>query len=314
MSGILDHDIIHDVIIVGAGLYGIFAAKTYLEIHPKSNILLIEEDSSLGGVWSSERIYESFWTQTVVGMAEFSDRPLPHPPNEEIYHGFFPAKYVTKYLEEYVDSHVYASQSLRDRMTFNFSVDSIKKSGKIWSIRSDQRDITLAASKLIIATGLTSTPNMPKFPNRDVFRGPVIHQKEFGQSLFLSSRDVTNVIVIGGGKSAADIIYASAKAGKNVSWIIREGGCGPAAHAPANGNVLYKNANDMLYNRLSSSFSPSVFISSNWLKRFLHQSQFGRRITMWIWDRMDLQYRKTADYQRGDPGKTGFHHLEPDTP
>ena len=41
-----------DLIIIGAGLYGIQVARTYLELHPTHNVVLLEASSTLGGVWS----------------------------------------------------------------------------------------------------------------------------------------------------------------------------------------------------------------------------------------------------------------------
>jgi dimethylaniline monooxygenase (N-oxide forming) len=45
-------------------------------------------------------------------MARFSDSPIKTPKPDDIYYGFSPARYVTSYLEEYVDSHVYAGRTL----------------------------------------------------------------------------------------------------------------------------------------------------------------------------------------------------------
>ncbi|MCJ1244424.1 monooxygenase [Trapelia coarctata] len=313
MSCALNRDRPLDLVIIGAGLYGICAARNYLEIHPEFNVSILEESSCVGGVWSSERAYDDFWTQTVIGMAEFSDGPLTPLPEKDVYYDFFPARYVTSYLERYIDSHVYNGQSLRSRINFGCLVDEVKKSADTWMILCNQRSLAIKAARLIVTTGLTSMPNMPALPNQDAFLAPIIHQKDFSQSAFLDSADVINVSIIGGGKSAADIVYAAAKSGKTVSWIIRKRGSGPAAHAPAKGNAIYRNANELLYNRFSSSFSPSVF-QSTWLIRFLHQSRLGRGITSWVWSKIDAQYRETADYGRADSEKTGFALLEPDSP
>jgi len=47
----------HKVIMVGTGFTGLIAAKTYLAIDPNVDILLIDGESSIGGVWSASRIY-----------------------------------------------------------------------------------------------------------------------------------------------------------------------------------------------------------------------------------------------------------------
>lgn len=42
----------YDLAIIGAGIYGIQAARTYLEIHPSRRVLILEASACLGGVWS----------------------------------------------------------------------------------------------------------------------------------------------------------------------------------------------------------------------------------------------------------------------
>ena len=42
-----------DVVVIGAGIYGIQAARTYLEIHPIAKLVILESDDVVGGVWSS---------------------------------------------------------------------------------------------------------------------------------------------------------------------------------------------------------------------------------------------------------------------
>lgn len=61
---------------------------------------------------------------------------------------------------------------------------------------------------------------MPVFAKQDCFKGLMLHQRDFGQSSVLSSSD-KYITVLGGAKSAADMAYACAKAGKSVSWVIR---------------------------------------------------------------------------------------------
>lgn len=42
-----------DLAIVGAGIYGIQAARTYLELHPMNNVAVFEASEHIGGVWSA---------------------------------------------------------------------------------------------------------------------------------------------------------------------------------------------------------------------------------------------------------------------
>ncbi|CAI7654734.1 unnamed protein product [Penicillium pancosmium] len=95
------------VVIVGAGLYGLIAAKTYLQVTDTLNrnicnehetpeevpeafkkprctraigddtdLLLLESGSSLGGTWAEDRLYPNLLSQNSEGLYEFSDMTL----------------------------------------------------------------------------------------------------------------------------------------------------------------------------------------------------------------------------------------------
>ena len=68
----------------------------------------------------------------------------------------------------------------------------------------------------MVANSLTSTQKMPVFHNQNAFATPIIHQKDFTQSSILASGGIIYVSVLSSGKSAADVVYAAAKVGKNV--------------------------------------------------------------------------------------------------
>lgn len=171
------------------------------------------------------RGYDSFWTQGIVGTAEFSDMPMQRPPEEDLYFEFFKAKHTTKYLEDYVDQHRYSGLTLRKRIRFSTEVQSVLKTDGLWSIRTKDRDTgveqNFSTPKLIVASGLTSIRYMPVLPGREIFHGQVLHHEDFGPSDVLTSSDVRSIAVIGGGKSSADMVYEGVKAGKTVSWILK---------------------------------------------------------------------------------------------
>lgn len=243
----------HDLIIIGAGLYGLQAARTYLEVHPTAAVAVFEAAEAIGGVWSKPRMYNAFQTQTPLRIAEFSDRPLRGVPKDEQYFDFFPARYLTGYFEDYADNHVYANRTLRSRIRLNSTVERVEKVDGLWRVAIQDRSVVHLAPKLIDASGLTSDPNIPRIPGLSEYKGLTLHQKAFGQSDVLSNPAIRDVVVLGGAKSAADMAYASAKAGKRVSWVIRRSGCGPAALVPAAGGKYYRNSNDSTYTRFFAS-------------------------------------------------------------
>ena len=259
-------------------------------------------------------MYDDFWTQTPLGMAEFSDTPLELPPEEQTYYGFFPARYITKYLEKYLDTHIYSAKTLRDRVLLGHKVSSAEKDSGKWNVLCENSEEIFIARKLIVASGLTSTPNQPTLPNRAAFSGEILHHKNFGQSSLLENPRVVNVAVLGGGKSAADVAYACAKAGKSVSWILRENGCGPAAQGRATGRGPYPNSISMFNTRISSSLSPSIFASRSGWSWLLHGTYLGRKFVDWVWASADRQNRSYAGYQTRQGSGIGFEKLEPDTP
>ena len=44
---------VYDLCVIGAGTSGIASARFYLDVHPKANVILLERDHSVGGVWSN---------------------------------------------------------------------------------------------------------------------------------------------------------------------------------------------------------------------------------------------------------------------
>jgi dimethylaniline monooxygenase (N-oxide forming) len=279
-------------------------------------------------------VYDAFWTQTPVGLAELSDQSLPPIPETDSFHGFFPARYVAHYLNAYVEDHVYSGKTLASRILTNSRVMHLTKATRTgeWHAeiyKSPDAEDTLGyvykmtAPKVIDATGLTSSPHLPRTLGLDTFTGETLHQRDVGKSGFLTNEKQHHVVVIGGAKSAADLAYASAKAGKRVSWIVRKSGSGPASMAPAKGSGLYKNSNESFYTRLTVLFLASVFIQAGSVESLLHRTKIGRYLFSRLWDSITARAWKEANYagrQNTKPlsrdvkveGK-GFANLQPDT-
>lgn len=49
----MDGQEVYNLAVVGAGIYGIQAARTYLEIHPHDKVIVFEANGEVGGVWST---------------------------------------------------------------------------------------------------------------------------------------------------------------------------------------------------------------------------------------------------------------------
>ncbi|KAF7952365.1 uncharacterized protein EAE97_001862 [Botrytis byssoidea] len=289
---------IFDIVIIGAGISGIHAAKFYLDIHLQCRLVILDRDPCVGGVWNFRRGYDSFWTQWTVGTAEFSDLPMTRPPEEDVYYEFFKTKYTTEYLEDYVDTHRYGDTTLRDRIKLSTEVRSLlRKDGK-WMIETvdlvSGASDTWQTTKLIVASGLNSIPNMPLLPGKDLFQGPILHQNDFGSSKVLTSPDIQETTVLGAGKSSADMVYSAVKAGKTVSWIIKTSDTnGPGFLLSPKGKGPYKNAFEWTW--------------------FLHSTKYGVKMMNAFWSAVDNETRKDADFN-GRKNLQGFEKLNPQSP
>lgn len=101
-----------------------------------------------------------------------------------------------------------------------------------WNVKvlrpSGEQD--MRTKKLIIATGVTNAPHIPTIAGSDQFDCPIVHTAELGKKsgLIVKAQAINSVTVVGGGKSAYDAVYLAASAGREVEWIVRKSGKGPA--------------------------------------------------------------------------------------
>ena len=308
-----------DLIIIGAGIYGIQVARTYLEFYPTKDVVVFDAANSIGGVWSRERVYTDFWTQTPLGILEFSDRPIHEIPRADQYFGFFKAIHVTQYLERYCSDHAYNGRTLSSRIHLDTSVTKVHKLDGRWlvDVTDGQRlSNRYCALQVVDASGLTSQPSWPDLPRRELFEGEIIHHKDFAKWERRERDSKIDVVVIGGAKSAADVAYSCAKAGHKVTWLIRQSGSGPAAFVSAKGTFGYRNSNESFYTRFTSLFLASLYSFGgkyNRLLRWMHAKSTGRKMLQSIWRRINDKASKEAAYDRSDGNDNGFYNLKPDT-
>jgi hypothetical protein len=154
---------------------------------------------------------------------------------------------------------------------------------------------------------------MPVLTGRDNFLGQVLHQDGFGSSEVLTSPEIRNVTVLGGGKSSADMVYESVKAGKTVSWILKSTDtAGPGFFLSPKGVGPYKNAFEIGMTRIAATFTPSLMNGVNWWTRLLHSSSYGPRLMAGFWNSVDAKARTEADFQR--KSLKDFDKLSPHSP
>ena len=248
-------------------------------------------------------------------MTSFSDVALEVPEDAPKLHDTFESKYVTQYLEKYVDSHVYNGSPLRSRIRLNAEVLTVEKIGSGWVL---QVDGALAQSfrcnRLAVASGLTSSPNMPNFPRSHDWMAPILHHRDFGvhsKAILAASSFYKNITVLGGGKSAADMVYASVKAGKNVKWIVRKSGEGPGIFMNPAATGRYRNNAEAGATQNATLLNPSGFRPMPEGELMLHRSVSERANLDLKLCAADRRYKLWADYRGREGALPGFRELEP---
>jgi len=307
-----------DLLIIGAGPSGLCAAKTFLEYDPSADIVIVEAQSCLGGVWSKEQIYPTLQTNNLFSAIDFTDFPM-----DESF-GIQPGQHVTgeamnAYLCAYADHF-----ALTSRIRFATRVLGVSRigDGAGWDVRVSCQDKPihqLQCRKLIVATGVLSVPHMPQLDGAEEFDAPYIHSSELGpkSDIFLKDPSVHTVAVLGGGKSAYDAVYLAASTGHKVEWIIRKSGRGPVWVFPTHTFLgPFKAWRERLVTRRILSFmSPCVFpdfSGLSWLKNFLHFNSLGRAISTKFWSLIhadtlrDCRYREEPCLNILEPEQNPF--------
>jgi hypothetical protein len=175
-----------------------------------------------------------------------------------------------------------------ERMRFNTRVvelESVDGGWKLNAISSETGEYSLTTKKIILATGLTSTPNFPQYNGLEHFSGPYFHAKDFCKQADTVATAKT-VTVVGGAKSAYDVAWAYVNAGAEVDLVIRPTGNGPVwiSYPWVMGGA--KRLEKLLHLRWMTWFSPCPWGSEDgfsWPRRFLQGTALGRWVVRQFW-------------------------------
>lgn len=265
------------------GWFGLAAAKAYLEMYPTEKMAVFESADTCGGTWGTARLYPGLKSNNMIGTYEYPDFPM----SEDIY-GVGPFQHIPgtvlhRYLTDYAKHF-----GVFERIQFNTSVDKISPSASDgWTImlRGEKGPRTLETAKLILATGLTSSPNMPQYRGAESFGAPLFHAKDFcKQAPHLGK--VNNAVVVGGAKSAFDVAYAMVQDGATVDLVVRPDGHGPVWIAPMFVTPFKKRLDQLLHLRWMTWFSPCPWGGEDGypnIRKFLHGTFIGRWMVNVFW-------------------------------
>lgn len=226
----------------------------------------------------------------MLGSYEFPDFPM----TSKIYGlkalDHIPGAILNRYLTDFAKHY-----GIYDRIQFGSTVNLVESVESGWNltITTQKRERKIGTAKLILATGLTSTPNIPSYKGAESFSKPFFHAKDFCRRAE-ELKGAKNVVVVGGAKSAYDVAYAMVESGATVDLIIKPDSTGPVWIAPRKVTPLQQRIDTILNVRALSWFSPCPWGHEDGygiVRRFLHNTFLGNMLVRGFWSSKFSQTR-----------------------
>lgn len=216
-------DDIHDLVIVGAGVGGIYALYRMLELGLNTTVL--EAGDDLGGTW--------YWNRYPGARFDSESYSYGYSFSEELLREWDWSEYFAPQHEtlEYLN-HVVDKFHLREHMQFGCRVSSAKfiEGENLWQVGLEDGR-TLVSRFLLTAVGMLSAPTYPKIRGIDVFSGQSFHTYHWPRAevVFKGMR----VAVIGTGATAVQLIPEVAKEAAELTVFQRRPNwCAPLHNGP----------------------------------------------------------------------------------
>lgn len=185
-----------DIVILGAGVSGLYALKRALDLDAR--VIALEADEDLGGTWFRNRYPGArFDSESYTYGYSFSRELLDEWRWKEL---FSPQPENLRYLNFVADKF-----GLRRHIRFNARVQEMRwdEAAAHWSLRMQSGE-TVAARFVVTCIGVLSRPVLPNFEGMDAFRGDAFHTYWWPKDpVPLAGRRVG---VIGAGATAIQVI------------------------------------------------------------------------------------------------------------
>jgi len=194
------------VLVIGGGQGGIALGARLRQLGVPS--IVIDKHDRPGDQWRKR--YKSLCLHDPVWYDH-----LPYIDFPKNWPVFSPKDKIGDWLEMYtkVMEINYWSKTVAKRAVFD-------ESTKTWreTVERDGQEIELRPTQLVLATGMSGKPNMPKFKGMERFRGEQQHSSQHpGPDAYAGKK----VVVIGANNSAHDICAALWEAGADVTMVQR---------------------------------------------------------------------------------------------
>lgn len=211
-----------------------------------------------------------------------------------------PGEHVNAYLRDFANHY-----DLVKHMRFNCHVEeAVDVGGQGWELHFKegtpgyQAARMIRARRLVVATGLTSEPLMPKFPGQEHFDAAIYHTSEFSRANN-GLGPYKKVVVFSGAKSSWDVAYAYASAGVQVDWVIRKSGHGPCWMAPNRLTPLKALPELLVQMRFLTWINPVIFSDGfEWIRGVLHTTWLGRKLVEGLHHKMEHSLVEENQYDK----------------
>lgn len=307
-----------DVVVVGAGMFiwndwacisltdqcagfsSLGAAKVYMQCAPETNLIILDSNKTVGGVWSEENIYPGLRTNNHRGTLEFPDYPFPDDLGAN-YGEHLPGEAVHQYLVQHTEKF-----DLAKWVRFQTTALEAEKTDQGWRLLANTsgRQYFIETEKLIVGTGLSSRPQKMRIKSEETYNAPFLHAGALAREAPSIAKDpeVERVTIYGGSKFAWDTVYTFASSGKEIDWVIRKSGHGPTwmanifAKLPIIGEV---QAERLVTTRFMSWLSPFPWVldGSGWWRYFLQRTWLGQKIMAGVWYNIGNDMQEQAGFQ-----------------
>ena len=203
-----------DVLIVGAGLSGIGAAR-HLQMHtPQSSWCILESRDAIGGTWDLFR-YPGIRSDSDMYTLGYSFKPWVN--HKSIADGSTIRQYIQKTADENgITPHIRHGHSVKQA--------TWSTAEACWTITASQKNsdqpVVLKARFLYFCCGYYSYKNgyQPDFPGHANFKGQWVHPQFWPDTL---NYDQKKVVVIGSGATAVTLVPEMAKKAAHVTMLQR---------------------------------------------------------------------------------------------
>ena len=203
-----------DVLIVGAGLSGIGAAR-HLQMHsPQSSWCILESRDAIGGTWDLFR-YPGIRSDSDMYTLGYSFKPWVN--HKSIADGSTIRQYIQKTADENgITPHIRHGHSVKQA--------TWSTAEACWTITASQKNsdqpVVLKARFLYLCCGYYSYKNgyQPDFPGHANFKGQWVHPQFWPDTL---NYDQKKVVVIGSGATAVTLVPEMAKKAAHVTMLQR---------------------------------------------------------------------------------------------